>query len=170
MGWSTETASFRRQKTSSRHIDAVEFWAFSVCGTAEDLKIFFRNRPENFRITEELGRSLLEDHPETYRFRFWNWQMLCLRHKGIHEFNVFQKPTSTGTLDIDGSSFHHLSHKIAAFHSIVHRLLLIPLSLAAFCKELDITGYPAKTNFVRLIIFNFVHTISRSIQSLKATC
>lgn len=39
------------------------------------------------------------------------------------EFDIYRKPTFTGS-----NSFHNYSHKMAALHSMAHRMLTLPLS------------------------------------------
>lgn len=53
-----------------------------------------------------------------------------------HQFSIFHKETHTDTI-IPSSSFHPMSHKLAFFHSSLHRLITIPLSQEDYNKELD---------------------------------
>ena len=59
-------------------------------------------------------------------------------------FNIFRKPTMTDAV-IHASSFHPISQKLAAFHSMIHRLLSIPLSIKDYIEEL---------NTIKVIAFN----------------
>ena len=86
---------------------------------------------------------------------------------GTHKFNIFRKPTYTDVV-IDGSSFHPRCHKHAAFRSMIHRLVSIPLSPSDFQKELDTIIHVAKTNNVRLDIKKLVRKKSIS-HALDAT-
>lgn len=75
-------------------------------------------------------------------------------HEGKHEFSIFRKPTYTD-ITIDGSSYAP-PHKHAAFHSMIHRLVSIPLNPAAFRNELDTIKSIAETNHVKLDIDKLV--------------
>lgn len=52
------------------------------------------------------------------------------------EFDIYRKPTSCNRFIVN-ESYHHFKHKMAAFHSMIHRLLHIPLSPIKFKTELD---------------------------------
>ena len=52
-----------------------------------------------------------------------------------HEFNIYRKPSYTDTV-IHNSSLHPTSHKHAVFHSMIHRLISIPLSKENFDTEI----------------------------------
>lgn len=71
--------------------------------------------------------------------------------KGSHEFEIHRKNTSTDLL-IQGDSFTPPSHKLAAFHSMAHRLLNIPLSDSSFRREVQVMEYLKEVNGVRLDI------------------
>lgn len=78
-------------------------------------------------------------------------------------FDIFRKPTSTG-LFIRKDSYHHQSHQAAAFHSMIHKLLNIPLSEENYQKELR--------NIENLAILNgytkaFVHRILKKHKRKK---
>ena len=62
---------------------------------------------------------------------------------GRHEFSIYRKPTSTD-ITIHGTSFCPLSHKHAAYHSLIHRLLSIPLSAKAFQEEVNVIKHLAQ--------------------------
>jgi hypothetical protein len=66
---------------------------------------------------------------------------------GNHEFGIYRKDTVTDVV-VHGASFSPVAHKIAAFHSYIHRLTQIPLSQAAFKKEVQIIKYMARVNQV----------------------
>lgn len=52
------------------------------------------------------------------------------------EFDIYRKPTSTSRF-ITVESHHHLAHKYSAFHSMVHRLVSLPLSEVNYEKEVN---------------------------------
>jgi hypothetical protein len=52
-----------------------------------------------------------------------------------HEFSIFRKPTYTNQV-IPADSCHPISHKLASFHSMIHRLINIPMKLSHYAKEL----------------------------------
>ena len=60
-------------------------------------------------------------------------------------FGIFRKPTYTDNV-IHASSNHPLSQKMSAFHSMIHRLLNIPLEKEEFNKELLTIKQIAKNN------------------------
>jgi hypothetical protein len=60
-------------------------------------------------------------------------------------FNIFRKPTFSDNI-IHATSQHHSSHKFSVFHSLLHRLLHVPLSVDNFEKELKTIKLLAKNN------------------------
>lgn len=54
--------------------------------------------------------------------------------EGNLEFSIYRKPTNTDRF-ITIDSHHHHSHKAAAFHSMVHRLLNIPMNASDYETE-----------------------------------
>jgi len=74
---------------------------------------------------------------------------------GRHCFDIFPKPTHTDTL-ISGSSYHPVAHKHAAFLSMIHRLLSVPLSTTNFRNEVSTIKYLAKTNNINLDIDSLI--------------
>jgi len=68
---------------------------------------------------------------------------------GVHDFAIYRKDTSTDVL-VHGSSFCPIAHRMAAFNSLVHRLIDIPLNQNAFNRELMIIKYLARVNEVRV--------------------
>ena len=61
---------------------------------------------------------------------------LLLERKGRKiEFDIYRKESNTGLL-IQKDSYHHQSHQAAAFHSMIHRLLSIPMTKENYEKEL----------------------------------
>lgn len=74
-----------------------------------------------------------------------------INNKPILEFDVYRKPTFTGRL-ITSDSFHNYSHKMAAIHSMAHRLVSLPLNQSRYELERKrileiglINGYPNST-------------------------
>ncbi|XP_045779584.1 uncharacterized protein LOC123877124 [Maniola jurtina] len=75
------------------------------------------------------------------------------RANNKHQFGIFRKPTYTDTT-IPASSCHPWQHKLAAFHSYVHRLLSIPLEKENYLKELKIIYHMAQANGYNINIVN----------------
>lgn len=67
------------------------------------------------------------------------------RTDNTHQFSIFHKPSHTDTT-INNSSTHPRQHKHAAYHSMIHRLLNIPLSEHDFEKELNLIRQIAVNN------------------------
>ena len=59
--------------------------------------------------------------------------------------SIYRKPSYSSVL-IHDDSFHYVSHKLAAFHSMIHRLLSIPLSPASFESERNTIAHLAHKN------------------------
>jgi len=75
---------------------------------------------------------------------------------GKHTFSIFRKPTHTdGT--IHNSSFHLACHKHAAFLSMIHRLVSVPVSSLSFEKERSIIQHIAKANDINLDTDQLIH-------------
>lgn len=62
-----------------------------------------------------------------------------------HDFSIYHKPSHTDTT-IHNKSVHPYTHKLAAYNSLVHRLLNIPLSKENYEKELNIIKQIAINN------------------------
>ena len=60
-------------------------------------------------------------------------------------FSVYQKPTYTG-LSINQQSLHPTSHKFAAIHAAVHRMISLPLSSSEREKEIAVISSIAEKN------------------------
>lgn len=61
------------------------------------------------------------------------------------EFNIYRKPTYTDTV-IHNTSNHPISQKHSAFHSMIHRLVNVPMSDNNFFTELSIIKQIAVNN------------------------
>lgn len=67
------------------------------------------------------------------------------RNRTKIEFSIYRKPTTTQQL-IHESSNHHPRHKEAAFHSMIHRLVNVPMKEENFKEELKYIKETAKIN------------------------
>lgn len=88
------------------------------------------------------------------------------------EFSIYRKPTDSQML-INANSFHHESHKHAAFHSMIHRLLNVPMSPENFNVEWKyiqetaaINGYDPKV-IKRIFMKHKRKSMMRSATSLS---
>ena len=70
-------------------------------------------------------------------------------------YDIYRKPTTTD-FTIHGSCYWPLSHKLAAYHYFVNRLVSIPLSPFAFNKVVSIIKYLARKNEIRLNIDDMI--------------
>jgi hypothetical protein len=71
-------------------------------------------------------------------------------------FDIYRKPTHTNNY-IHQNSFVHYSNKLASFHSLIHRLVNIPLDKNNFRKELAYIKQIAKQNgFDELVVDNIL--------------
>jgi hypothetical protein len=74
-----------------------------------------------------------------------------------HHFKIFRKPTSTDSV-IPMNSCHPFQHKLATFHSLLDRLLRVPMSTANFKMELGIILQIAVNNgYKKQIIYNLLN-------------
>lgn len=72
---------------------------------------------------------------------------LCIRQtteRGL-EFSIYRKPTHTDRY-ITSDSHHHDSHKAAAFHSMIYRLLNIPMNESDYNIEKEYIYNAARVN------------------------
>nr|XP_022910425.1 uncharacterized protein LOC111421491 [Onthophagus taurus] len=83
------------------------------------------------------------------------------RHNGEIKFDIYRKPTQTDVV-IPFDSFHHYSHKCAAFNAYIHRLYDTPLTHEQIENEIKIietiahnNKYPPK--FVNNLINKYTH-------------
>lgn len=70
-----------------------------------------------------------------------------------HNFSIFHKPTHTDTT-IHNSSNHPIQHKMAAFYSMIYRLISIPLQPIDFQKELNLIKQIATNNGYQSVIID----------------
>ena len=71
------------------------------------------------------------------------------------QFFIFRKPSNSGVL-IHGDSLHPYTHKLAAFNSMIHRLLSVPLTPSAFHAEVSVISDLAVRNNVHVDIHKIV--------------
>lgn len=86
------------------------------------------------------------------------------------DFGVYHKPTSTKRV-ITSDSYCPIQHKHAAFHSLVHRLVNLPLSVGSFVKEYNYILDVANLNgYSKALIDHLInkHTRKRA-QNLDTT-
>ena len=95
--------------------------------------------------------------------------LLLSRNKNKIAFDIYRKSTTTDRF-ITSDSHHSYQHKLAAFRSLVHRLVNIPLSLTNFEKEkakiiqiAQVNGYESK------IINNLIRSTKRKKQLRDCT-
>lgn len=62
--------------------------------------------------------------------------LTVIRSNGKLEFDIYRKPTNTGRY-ITSDSYHSFKHKIAGFHSMIHRALNIPMTNERITIELQ---------------------------------
>lgn len=75
-----------------------------------------------------------------------NFLDLTITHKNnYHSFKIYRKPTQTDAT-IHFNSNHHFSHKLAAYHQLVERLIKVPMSDEDYKAELDTIKYIAFQN------------------------
>lgn len=75
---------------------------------------------------------------------------------GKHMFGIYRKPTCTDHV-IHANSKHPPSQKLAAFRSMVHRAIVIPLTNEEYCKEINIIKSIATANgFKEAMIDNMI--------------
>ena len=76
-----------------------------------------------------------------------NFLDLTIDHKNKNKFNfqIYRKPTYTDTI-IPSTSNHPFSTKMAAFHSLINRIINIPLDEHNFKKEVNIITTIAENN------------------------
>lgn len=85
------------------------------------------------------------------------------------EFDVYRKPTTTERY-ITADSQHPLEHKLAAFHSMIHRLVNLPLSDERFDTEKQYILRVAQVNgFSEGMIENLIRKKTNRVYQLQNT-
>jgi hypothetical protein len=79
--------------------------------------------------------------------------LMIRRNNDSVDFSIYRKPTDSQLL-INDDSFHHPSHKHAAFHSMIHRLFKIPMNEESFNIEWEYIQETAKINGFDLKVIN----------------
>ncbi|KAK5650193.1 hypothetical protein RI129_001222 [Pyrocoelia pectoralis] len=141
----------------------------------DDIFIIFKGSDVDLQTSFEFFNSL---HPNI-KFTFeketnktLNFLDLSITriHKSL-KINVYRKPTTTDHV-IPFSSFHPLSHKMAAFRFFLNRLYSLPLNQIDFNHELNLihriaynNGYPYNSILKLQNKINFSHAI-RSFTAL----
>jgi hypothetical protein len=82
------------------------------------------------------------------------------------QFDIYRKPTDT-QMSINADSFHHPSHKHAAFHSMIFRLFNVPLSDENFKKELQYIRETGRMNGVEDKVIEKIFQKHRKKSMLK---
>lgn len=117
-------------------------------GTDRQLKIFceyINNLHANIKFTTE------EETNNSINFL----DLTITKYNNKHTFSIYHKPSHTDTT-IHNKSCHPVQHKLAAFHSMIHRLLSIPLNEKDFLKELNIIKQIAVNNGYNVDIVNSI--------------
>lgn len=136
----------------------------------DDILVCFKGTDRQFKNFENLLNSL---HPNikfsteietNTSINFLDLTITRLSNK--LDFSIYRKPSHTDTT-IHYTSNHPYQHKVAAYNSMIHRLLHIPLSTQNFDKELQIikqiainNGY--KPNMVDNIVKNKKYKLALS--------
>lgn len=82
---------------------------------------------------------------------------------GSHDFSIFRKPTHTDVI-IPHHSCHPISHKLAAFNSMIYRALTVPMSHHNFDKEIRTIKQIAVTNgYEEIMVDRILNRISRRL-------
>lgn len=105
------------------------------------------------KITPNLKFTL-----ETETNGILNFLELILKKQGNKlDFRIYRIPTATNH-NIHAISYHPMTHKIAAYHSSVHRLLTISLKPENYNKELEIIRYtPVANGYISAIIDKIIN-------------
>lgn len=115
----------------------------------DDTIVFYKG---NIRQLELLNKQLNNITPnlqftlETENDHKINFLDLTLKKDNNKiSFSIYRKPTATDHT-IHSSSYHPMAHKMAAYNSMVHRLLLVPMDNEDFENELLTIKYIAVAN------------------------
>ena len=109
-------------------------------GTQRQLNIFL-NFLNSIKPSINFTLATNENKPKSINFLYLNISIV----KNHHNFQIYRKPTHTDSL-INYHSSHPWPHKLAAFNSMIHRLLKVPLSPENHINELKIIKQIASSN------------------------
>ena len=85
------------------------------------------------------------------------------------EFAVYHKPTST-MRTITNDSFCPIQHKLAAYHSMVHRMCRLPLNIVNFRNECNYIKETARVNgFNAEIVEKLIYKHTRKVKNMSLT-
>lgn len=118
------------------HASQIVYWYRYV----DDVIALFTGTTRQLEIFKNFINSLhpkIEFELETAQNESLNFLDLTITIvNGKHTFSIYRKPTHTDTT-IHMNSCRPFSHKLAAFHSMIHRLLTTPLDNDAHFSELQ---------------------------------
>ena len=149
-------------------------------------KIWFRYVDDIFAVFDTKNNNL-NDFINTMNAQYKNIKFTCeiekngqlpfldtliIRNNNKIEFDIYRKDTTTKRY-ITSDSNHHYQHKIAAFNTMIHRLISIPLTKERFNKEFKYIEEIAEFNgFNKQIInniFNKKHSKLNRLQDITLT-
>ena len=105
--------------------------------------------------------SIIFTHEEEINGRLPFLDLELIRNETKIDFSIYRKSTTTDRF-ITSDSYHPKQHKLAAFHSMIHRLENIPLSETYYEKEkAKIIEIAAINGFDRKIIEKIINTAKR---------
>ncbi|XP_055837083.1 uncharacterized protein LOC129905590 [Episyrphus balteatus] len=91
------------------------------------------------------------------------------RKNGRIEFAIYRKPTTTNRY-ITNDSYSPIQHKLAAFHSMVHRLCKLPLSIANYTTEYNLLKDIAAINgYNPFIIDQLINKHTKKLKKSELT-
>lgn len=97
-------------------------------GTDRELKLFLKEINQlNPRLKFKLEVGNKEINFLDLNIKIFNNRLI---------FEIYRKPGSTDAI-IPANSYHNHQHKMAAFRSLIHRLVTLPLTKAGYRKELN---------------------------------
>lgn len=121
-------------KSNSNLVNCIQFWARYVddifciwTGTDRNLDQFLNYINS---IHEKIQFTIEKENNNSINFL----DLTITKNSGKLNFSIYRKPTTTDTL-IHAESKQSVSIKLSPFHSLIHRLLQVPLSTADFEKE-----------------------------------
>jgi hypothetical protein len=127
-------------------------------GTTRQLEHFFtfiNSINNNIKFTMELGNKSIN-------YLDLNIQLI----EGKHVFDIYRKPTSTDVI-IPADSCHPVQQKTAAFHSLINRLIKIPLNEHNYNKEWKTIQHIAKVNGYQPAIIKSICNAAQKKQALS---